>query len=156
MEALRAITRAVIKSLKVKGVMLSGPRPATSVPALDGAGPSLASQLESAASDAAPEDGGLLAVLLPDALLAQAEQVESAFRAGHHKEAVSRAMAALRACLRSQGIAGASEVELALMAGLTGPEFARLVRLAREEQPSREDTAFALLMLGLAGMRVPR
>jgi MYXO-CTERM domain-containing protein len=49
-----------------------------------------------------------------------------------------------------------SEVELALMAGLTGPDFARLLRTEHEDNPSREDTAFALLMLALVGVRVRR
>lgn len=156
MEALRAITRGVIRSLKVKGVMLSGPRPAPAVPSLsDHAGPSLSSQIAECATSA-PEDGGLLAVLLPGNLLAEAEQIEAAFRAGGHQEAVLRAMGALRALLGMMGTPGMSEVELALMAGLTGPDFARLLRLEREERPSREDCAFVLLMLALVGARLKR
>ena len=156
MEALRATTRAVIKVLKGKGVMLSGPRAPTAVPSLkDRAGPSLSSQIAEVTSGP-PEDGGFLAVLLPGNLLADAEQIESAFREGRHAEAVLRGMTALRGCLRSMGPESMSEVELALMAGLTGPDFSRLLRTEREENPSREDAAFALLMLALVGVRVRR
>ena len=156
MEALRATTRAVIKNLKAKGVMLSSPRQRTPVPSLsDRAGPSLSSQIAEV-TGGPPEDGGLLAVLLPGNFLADAELIESAFREGRHAEAVLRAMTALRGCLKSMGTEAMSEVELALMAGLTGPDFARLLRVERDEGVSREDAAFVLLMLALVGVRVRR
>ncbi len=154
MEALRSITRSVIRSLKSKGVVLSGRAPAP-VPSLSDAGPSLSSQISQMA-DSAPDGAGLLAVLLPGDLLAEAEAIESAFHRGHHAEAVLRAMTALRTCLHSWATPGTTDVELALMAGLTGPDFARLLRLEREERPSREDAAFVLLMLALVGVRVRR
>ncbi|MBI5549728.1 MAG: hypothetical protein HY901_38060, partial [Deltaproteobacteria bacterium] len=49
-----------------------------------------------------------------------------------------------------------SEVELALMSGLTGPDFARTLRVERDANPSREDTAFVVLMLALVGVRIRR
>lgn len=154
LDALRAITRSVIGSLREKGVVLAKPRPPAQVPMLESqTGPDLSSQLAEVAASA-PEEAGLLAVLLPGHHLADAEQIESDFRRGHHLESVVRGMATLRCCLRDLGGPKVSEVESALLAGLTGPDYARLLRIERDAQPTRDDAAFVLLMLGLAGDRM--
>ncbi|HEY3447867.1 MAG TPA: ADP-ribosylation factor-like protein [Myxococcales bacterium] len=167
MEALRAITRTVIRSLKVKGVI--APRPEAKVPAFgDSSGPSLSSltsQLEAAADTqpaSAPVYGeagansGLVAALLPVSLANHGELIESAFRAGGNHDAVTRSMAVLRRLLRSMGPPTMSEVELALMAGLTGPDFSRLLRAEQEKAPSRIDTAFTVVMTALVAARMRR
>ncbi len=164
MEALRAITRTVIKSLKVKGVI--APRPEAKVPAFgDSAGPSLSSlssQIEAAAdkhaepaAEASPT-GGLVASLLPLSLASQGDLIEADFRAGSNHDAVARSMAVLRRLLRTMGPASMSEVELALMAGLTGPDFSRLLRVEQEKAPSRVDAAFAVVMTALVAARMRR
>lgn len=172
MEALRAITRTVIKSLKVKGVI--APRPEARVPAFgDSAGPSLSSltgQLEAAAdheAEAAPAplpqgageanvSSGIVAALLPLSLANHGELIESSFRTGANHDTVTRSMAVLRKLLRTMGPASMSEVELALMAGLTGPDFSRLLRVEQEKTPSRVDTAFAVVMTALVAARMRR
>jgi signal recognition particle receptor subunit beta len=155
LETLRCITRAVIKSIKAKGV--GAARPQRKPEALDSqAGPSLGSQIEAAASSAPLPDPSLMTALVPDSAASDAALVEADYRAGCYKEAVARSFALLRSLLSSLGPPEASEVELALMAGLTGPDFARLLRMEKQSQPSRDAAAFAMLMVGLAGVRLRR
>jgi signal recognition particle receptor subunit beta len=160
LDALRAITKSVIRSLKAKGIFPSSrqarrPAPVPSIAKAEE--PSLASQLEQIASDAvAVADSGLMAALVPEKMVGEAAAAEAAFRSGNFKLAVARSVAGLRALTSSLGVEGMSEVELALMAGLTGPDYSRLLRLSRQDQVSRDEAAFAMLMFGLAGVRVRR
>jgi signal recognition particle receptor subunit beta len=182
LDSLRAITKGVIRSLKEKGLFPSSAKPKPeAVAALDKqAGPSLASQLAQAASSAAPAvrpaasapapqaaaprpadspfgpDPSLLTALVPTRLAGEASFAETAYRAGNYKLSFTRAVNALRTLVSSLGVAGMSEVELALMAGLTGPDYSRLLRLEQTGDVGRDDAAFALLMLGLAGARMRR
>ncbi|MGC4113853.1 MAG: ADP-ribosylation factor-like protein [Myxococcales bacterium] len=171
MEALRAITRTVIKSLRVKGVIAPPPQPR--VPTFgDSNGPSLSSlssQIEAAAGNEAQvaaavastvgeasANSGILTALLPLALASHGDLIESSFRAGHNHEAVTRAVAVLRNLLKTMGPPSMSDVELALMAGLTGPDFSRLLRVEQEKTPSRVDTAFTVVMTALVAARMRR
>jgi len=159
LDALRAITRSVLRSLKAKGVVLRKPaRKAPAVPTLEKQdGPSLASQLEAAASLApSVPEGNLVALLVPSEIVDEAVAAEADFRAGRYPEAFARSLAALRSVTSGMGAAGASPVELALMAGLTGPDYARLVKIEQSGSAGREDAAFGLLMLGLSGVRSGR
>ncbi len=168
LDVLRAVTKGVIRSLKAKGVFPSAtPRPAPVPSLLKREEPSLASQLEQMASSAlaapaaAPEpkaavapDPSLLTALVPEKWAGEASLAEAAYRTGSYKQAFTRAFNGLRALTSSMGIEGMSEVELALMAGLTGPDYSRLLRLEKQPALSREEAAFGLLMFALVGARV--
>ncbi len=155
LEALRAITRQVIRSLKEKGVVLAKPRKSGQVSVIEQHdGPSLASQIEAVAARA--PDPSLLSALVPEQLGGEAALAEADYRSGNYKEALSRSTAALRSLLATMGPEGMSEVELALMAGLTGPDFARLLKMEKSPRVGRDEAAFALLILAMAGVRVRR
>lgn len=183
LDSLRAVTKGVIRSLKAKGVFPGSVKAKTDpLPALEKREePSLASQLERVASStpsrpspsntpaasipsskpsfaaatAAP-DPSLLTALVPDRLAGEASFAEAAYRSGNYKQAFARAISGLRSLVGSLGVAGMSEVELALMAGLTGPDFSRLLRIEQAGEVGRDDAAFALLMFALAGVRLRR
>ncbi|MGI5864197.1 MAG: GTP-binding protein [Myxococcales bacterium] len=174
LDVLRAITKAVIRSLKAKGVFPSAaPRPAAVPALLKREEPSLASQLEQVAGSAllppapapapAPEpakmvapDPSLLTALVPEKWAGEASLAEAAYRTGSYKLSFAHALAGLRGLTSTMGIEGMSEVELALMAGLTGPDYSRLLRLEKQPALSREEAAFGLLMFALVGARMRR
>jgi signal recognition particle receptor subunit beta len=157
LEALRAITRQVIRSLKEKGVVLAKPRKQQQVPVIERKDEqSLASQIEQAAATEPTPDPSLMSALVPEQLGGEAALAEADYRAGNYKEALTRSSTALRTLLSSLGPEGMSEVELALMAGLTGPDFARLLKMEKAARVGRDEAAFALLMLAMAGVRLRR
>lgn len=157
LDSLRAITRGVIRSLKDKGVVLSRPRAPAKPPALNegGRGPTLGSQLEELATHTTA-DPSLISALVPERLAGEAALAEADYRAGNYKDACNRAMTSLRSLMIDLGQETLSEVDRAVLAGLWGPDFARLLRINAQPAPSRDDAAFALLMLAMAGVRQRR
>ncbi|MFN7132643.1 MAG: GTP-binding protein [Myxococcales bacterium] len=157
LDSLRAVTRGVIRSLKEKGVVLTRPRPPAKSHAVSepSSGPTLGSQLEELTARAS-SDPSLISALVPERLSGEAALAEADYRAGNYKQATVRAMNALRSLMVDLGQESLSEVDRAVLAGLWGPDFARLLRINAQPAPAREDAAFAMLMLAMAGVRQRR
>jgi signal recognition particle receptor subunit beta len=150
LDALRAITRLVVKDLESR-------QPHRRPPAADparGAGPEGAPTRPAPASPPGP----LSMARLFEGNTAALEAVERAIGEGRHGAAVRAAADALAAILDSFPVPGEAPAARATLLGLDGREFLRLSRIAArpEAEATERDALFALHLLVAARLKAER